>query len=81
MELGGNKAAKAFYEKNGMLPTGSMPDHKNPALSRYKNQLKINAQKAIGLEPTPTEAAPATSKPANSFGGNNIILKMEAPTS
>ena len=46
MELGGNKAAKAFYEKNGMLPQGWMPDHKNPALTRYKNELKIKAEKA-----------------------------------
>ena len=37
MEFGGNKAARAYYEKNGMINTGATPDHKNPALTRYKN--------------------------------------------
>ena len=50
MEFGGNKNAKAFYEKNGMLPHGQRPDHKNPALTRYKNDLKLKAEKALGLE-------------------------------
>jgi len=36
MEFGGNKAAKAFYEKNGMLKQGERPDHKHPALIKYK---------------------------------------------
>lgn len=48
MELGGNKAAKAFYEKNGMLTAGQPPEHTNPALTRYKNELKIKAEKACG---------------------------------
>ena len=46
MEFGGNKAAKAFYEKNGMLTVGQPPDHKNPALTRYKNDLKMKAEAA-----------------------------------
>ena len=29
MELGGNKNAMAYYEKNGMIKDG-MPDHKAP---------------------------------------------------
>ena len=40
MELGGNKLAREFYEQNGML-SGGQPDHKNPALQRYKNDLKL----------------------------------------
>jgi hypothetical protein len=48
MEFGGNKAAKAFYEKNGMLVSGQPPDHKNPALTRYKNELKMKAEKSLG---------------------------------
>jgi hypothetical protein len=32
MELGGNKIAKSFYEKNGLLKQGQPPDHKAPAL-------------------------------------------------
>lgn len=40
MEFGGNKLAKLYYEKNGMLQQGQPPDHKNPALTKYKNDLK-----------------------------------------
>lgn len=50
MEFGGNKNAKAFYEKNGMLPKGQRPDHKNPALTRYKNELRLKAEKCLGNE-------------------------------
>jgi len=48
MEFGGNKLAKAYYEKNGMLTQGQPPDHKNPALTRYKNELKKKAEAALG---------------------------------
>lgn len=48
MELGGNKPAREFYESNGMLTQGQPPDHKNPALSKYKNDLKMKADQAIG---------------------------------
>lgn len=58
MEFGGNKAAKAFYEKNGMLKDGQPPDHKNPALARYKNDLKIRAAKAVGVVPAPAHPTP-----------------------
>jgi len=49
MELGGNKAARAYYEKNGMIKVGSTPDHKDPALNKYKSDLKAKAEKALGL--------------------------------
>ena len=52
MELGGNKNAKAYYEKNGMLPNGQPPDHKNPALTRYKNDLKLKSEAACGGQET-----------------------------
>lgn len=52
MELGGNKAARVFYEKNGMIVQGQPPDHKNPALTRYKNELKNKAEKSLGVEPS-----------------------------
>jgi hypothetical protein len=32
-----------------MLPQGQPPDHKNPALTRYKNDLKIRSEKAVGI--------------------------------
>lgn len=79
MELGGNKLAKAFYEKNGMLPQGGQPDHKNPALARYKNELKIKAAKAIGIEPAPAQPQPVA-KETTSFGGSNMILKLDTKT-
>ena len=44
MEFGGNKLAKIYYEKNGMIQQGQPPDHKNPALSKYKNDLKSKAE-------------------------------------
>ena len=47
LELGGNRAAKAYYEKNGMLPPGQPPDHKNAALAGYKNELKLKAEKVL----------------------------------
>ena len=61
MEFGGNKAAKAFYEKNGMIVQGQTPDHKNPALTRYKNELRLKAEKAIGVEPAKAAAVPVQS--------------------
>ena len=39
MELGGNKLAKEYYNKNGMMVDGK-PDHKNPALGKYKIGIK-----------------------------------------
>ena len=48
MELGGNKNAKTYYEKNDMMVQGQPPDHKNPALTRYKNDLKMRAEQACG---------------------------------
>ena len=50
MEFGGNKKAREFYEKNGMLQQGQPPDHKNPALQRYKNEIKLKAEQACGIE-------------------------------
>ena len=52
MELGGNAKAKEFYKKNGMLKDGDPPDHKNPALTKYKLELKNQAARELGLEET-----------------------------
>jgi hypothetical protein len=35
MELGGNKNALQYYEKNGMIQDGK-PNHKAPQLAKYK---------------------------------------------
>lgn len=58
MEFGGNKAAKAFYEKNGMIKQGQAPDHKNPALQKYKADLKAKAEKSLGIESSQKQDAP-----------------------
>ena len=71
MEFGGNKAAKAFYEKNGMIVQGQPPDHKNPALTRYKNELRLKAEKAVGIEPAKAAAAAAPKEPVPK---SNIII-------
>ena len=35
MEIGGNKNAMTYYEKNGMIQDGN-PNHKAPQLAKYK---------------------------------------------
>ena len=61
MELGGNKLAAQYYERNSMtLPDGT-PNHKSPALSKYKLDLGKKAEVAILGQPVPT--APAQQQP------------------
>jgi ADP-ribosylation factor GTPase-activating protein 2/3 len=48
MENGGNKLAREFYDENGMMESGK-PDHKNPSLQRYKNELKLKVDEALGV--------------------------------
>jgi len=50
MEFGGNKLAKEFYNKNGMMKQGEPPDHKNPALTKYKSDLRMQAERSCGIE-------------------------------
>jgi len=47
MELGGNKLATAYYEKNGMLLPDGTPNHKAPQLSKYKQDLAKRAETEI----------------------------------
>ncbi|TNV78411.1 hypothetical protein FGO68_gene2700 [Halteria grandinella] len=47
MELGGNKLAQAYYEKNGMLNADGTPNHKAPQLAKYKQELAKRAEVAI----------------------------------
>ena len=42
MEVGGNKLAKAYYEKNGMISNGKV-DHHAAALAKYKMDLTKRA--------------------------------------
>ena len=46
MELGGNKAARAYYEKNGMISDGR-PNHQHKALARYKMELAKRVEAAL----------------------------------
>ena len=48
MELGGNKNAMIYYEKNGMIVDGK-PNHKAAALTKYKQDLSRKAEQALGL--------------------------------
>lgn len=72
MELGGNKNAMAFYEKNDMLVDGT-PNHKSPSLNKYKQDLARRVEIALGLTSTPikvTESIPKETKTfANEKGG------------
>jgi hypothetical protein len=47
MELGGNKNAAIYYEKNGMMNDGK-PNHKAPQLAKYKQELVKKVDMAIG---------------------------------
>lgn len=47
MELGGNKLAAAYYEKNGMMQADGTPNHKAPQLSKYKQDLAKKAEMEI----------------------------------
>lgn len=48
MELGGNKNAREFYEKNNMIVDGA-PNHKSPSLVKYKADLARRAEAALGV--------------------------------
>jgi hypothetical protein len=47
MQLGGNKAAQAYFEKNNMFVDGK-PNHKAPQLAKYKQDLLKRVEVAIG---------------------------------
>lgn len=47
MELGGNKNATVYFEKNGMFVDGK-PNHKAPQLTKYKADLLKKVELALG---------------------------------
>jgi hypothetical protein len=47
MELGGNKNALIYYEKNGMFADGK-PNHKAVQLTKYKTDLLKRVEIEIG---------------------------------
>ena len=44
LELGGNKNALAYYEKNGMIAADGKPNHQAPQLAKYKLELAKRAE-------------------------------------
>ena len=48
MELGGNKNAHVYYEKNNMMD-GGKPNHKAPQLAKYKQDLSKKAETELGI--------------------------------
>lgn len=48
MELGGNKTASTYFEKNNMMMPDGTPNHKAPALAKYKQDLLRKVEQAIG---------------------------------
>ena len=51
MQLGGNKGAKEFYDKNQMFGADGVPNHKSPSLAKYKADLARRAEAALGVSP------------------------------
>ena len=49
MELGGNKNAQLYFEKNGMYVDGK-PNHKAPQLAKYKQDLLKKVEIALGSQ-------------------------------
>lgn len=47
MELGGNKLAQAYFEKNGMIKADGTPNHLAAQLAKYKQDLAKKAEVAI----------------------------------
>ena len=75
MELGGNKTAMAYYEKNGMIQTDGKPNHKAPQLAKYKHELAKKAEQALGTIITMTSNVQPVVK-VEQPEDNNPFLKM-----
>ena len=88
MELGGNKNAQVFFEKNGMYGSDSKPNYKAPQLAKYKHDLLKKVEIALGSQiqhqgsavfSSATLPAEHTSLPASGaaikmqFGSDNLF--------
>lgn len=84
MELGGNKLAAAYYEKNGMMQADGTPNHKAPHLSKYKQDLakkaemEILANANIQVSNTfqQTESSKPISKPLEPSNPSGTVVKQ-----
>lgn len=47
MELGGNKVAASYFEKNNMMKADGTPNHQAPALAKHKMDLTKRAEAAV----------------------------------
>lgn len=50
MELGGNKSAQVYFEKQGMYGTDGKPNYKAPQLAKYKQDLLKKVEIALGSQ-------------------------------
>ena len=88
MELGGNKLAAAYYEKNGMMQADGTPNHKAPQLSKYKQDLakkaemEILANANIQVSNTfqQTESSKPISKPLEPSNPGTVVKQMSSLT-
>lgn len=44
MEVGGNKLAQQYFERNGMMQADGTPNYKAPQLAKYKQDLVRKAE-------------------------------------
>ncbi len=86
MELGGNKNAMTFYDKNDMMIDGK-PNHKASALQKYKADLARRAEIALGLSNPVQTPVSAKSEPEKdnmfvnvkpALGKQNSITAVES---
>ena len=49
MELGGNKLAHLYFDKQGMIGADGRPDHRAPQLTKYRQELSKKAEMALNL--------------------------------
>ncbi len=88
MELGGNKLAAAYYEKNGMMQADGTFNHKAPQLSKYKQDLakkaemEILANANIQVSNTfqQTESSKPISKPLDPSNPGTVVKQMSSLT-
>lgn len=82
MELGGNKNAAVYFEKNGMYQDGK-PNHKAPQLTKYKADLLKKVEIEIGQIQHQGSAvfqpATITNQPASTFKLAPGVIDFDNP--
>lgn len=77
MELGGNKNAEIYYQKNQMYQDGR-PNHKAPQLAKYKQDLlkkvEIELGSHVAAQPTIEVSKPLAMNNPNIFNDNSANM-------